>query len=124
MDTAEIPRDRWTRFFDDFSALHAGWIVRLEVIGPTLGAQEEVSSLPLVGLAADVKGRTRVEVIVGGTPGAHMTRIIESPRRVWVRPPETIGRDVIDIESDDWTVTLLHFDRGRPVDRLLPSEAR
>ena len=32
MLNGEIPRDQWTRFFDDFSKQHEGWIVNWEVL--------------------------------------------------------------------------------------------
>ena len=41
MQTREIPREQWIRYFDDFSKNHEGWIVTLEVIGSDIGDQEE-----------------------------------------------------------------------------------
>lgn len=123
MDTGEIARERWIRFFDDFSRNHEGWIVSLDVLAPSLGAQEEVAGLPLVGITADVKGRrSRVEIILGGRSDAHVTRIIESPKRVWVKVRERPGHEAIDVESDDGTMTLMRFLHVEQVDRLLPGE--
>ena len=123
MDTGMVPQEQWIKFFDDFSKDHEGWIVSLDVLSPSLGAQEEVTGLPLVGITADVKGRSsRVELIVGGRPQAHVTRIIESPRRVWLKRPERVGHEAIDVESDDGTMTLMRFLHVEQVERLLPGE--
>lgn len=123
METGTIPREQWIKFFDDFSKDHEGWIVSLDVLSPSLGAQEEVAGLPLVGITADVKGRSsRVELIVGGRPHAHVTRIIESPKRVSVKARERPGHEAIDVESDDGTMTLMRFHHVEQVERLLPGE--
>ena len=126
MQTREIPREQWVRYFDGFSKNHEGWIVTLEVLGPDLGDQEEASGLPLVGLSADVKAReNRIEIIVGGKPDVDVTRFIESPKSVWVKEPRTPGDETIEIESEDGIKTLLNFHRVRPeeTERQLPAGA-
>ena len=123
MQTQEIPREQWTRFFDDFSKKHESWIVNWEVLGRDLGDQEKTSRLPLVGISADLKGRTpRIDVMVGGRLDAHVTQIIEMPKRVWFKEPEQPGHEAIEIESDDGRVTLLTFNHIDPEikERLLP----
>ena len=123
MDTGEIAPERWVGFFDDFSKDHEGWIVSLDVLAPSIGAQEEVAGLPLVGITADVKGRrSRIEIILGGRSEAHVTRIIESPKRVWVKVRERPGHEAIDVESDDGTMTLMRVLHVEQVERLLPGE--
>ncbi|HEV2668281.1 MAG TPA: DUF5335 family protein, partial [Blastocatellia bacterium] len=88
MQTRDIPREQWIRFFDDFSKNHEGWIVTLEVIGTDIGDQEEADRLPLVGISADLKaGENRIEIIVGGRPDADVTRFINGPKHVWVKEP-------------------------------------
>lgn len=121
--TVEIVTDDWTRFFDDFSRSHAGWIVSVEVVGRTIGDQEVASGLPLVGLGADTKdGECRVEIIVGRDPESHATRIIETPRHVWLEQSDLPGHDSIAIAADDGTTTIVafqHVDTDR-ADRQLP----
>jgi hypothetical protein len=110
MLNGEIPRDQWTRFFDDFSKQHEGWIVNWEVLDRKLGDQEKTSRLPLVGISADLKGsRPRIEVMVGGRLDAHVTQIIESPKRVLFKQPDQPGHEAIEIESDDGSATLITF---------------
>ncbi|MFB3905743.1 MAG: DUF5335 family protein [Acidobacteriota bacterium] len=111
MQTNEIPQQQWVRFFDDFSRQHAGWVVTLEVIGREIGDQNEVNNLPLVGLSADIKGtEPRIEIIAGRRTTSHVTRIINRPKRVWVKEPG----ETIEIESEDETKTLLSFEQVQP----------
>ena len=121
--TVEIPTNQWTRFFDDFSKAHEGWIVTVEVLGRTIGGQEAASGLPLVGLGADTKdGERRVEVMVGRQRESHATRIIEKPRRVWLEQSDVPGYDAVAIAGDDGTTTIVRFQHVDPemVDRQLP----
>jgi hypothetical protein len=126
MQTREIPRDQWVKFFDDFSKNHEGWIVTLEVLGSDIGDQEEANRLPLVGVGADVKAHeNRVEIIVGGRPDADVTRFIERPKRVWIKEPRMPGDESIEVESEDGIKTLLSFHHVRPeeTERQLPAGA-
>jgi hypothetical protein len=126
MQTRDIPREQWIRFFDDFSKNHEGWIVTMEVLGADIGAQEEANNLPLVGISADVKAReNRVEIIVGGRPGVDMTRFIERPKHIWVKEPRFPGDEAMEIESEDGIKTILNFHRIRPeeTERQLPAGA-
>jgi hypothetical protein len=126
MQTRDIPREQWIRFFDDFSKNHEGWIVTLEVLGADIGDQEEVNNLPLVGISADVKAReNRVEIIVGGRPDVDVTRFIERPKHIWVKEPGAPGDEAMEIESEDGIKTILNFHRIRPeeTERQLPAGA-
>ena len=126
MQTRDIPREQWVRFFDDFSKNHEGWIVTMEVLGADIGDQEEANNLPLVGISADVKAReNRVEIIVGGRPDVDLTRFIERPKHVWVKEPRLPGDEAMEIESEDGIKTILNFHRIRPeeTERQLPAGA-
>ena len=125
MQTRDIPREQWVRFFDDFSKSHEGWIVTLEVLGSDIGDQEEADRLPLVGISADVKAHeNRIEIIVGGRPDADVTRFINTPKRVWVKESGILGDEAIEVESEDGIKTLLNFHRIPPerTERQLPPE--
>jgi Family of unknown function (DUF5335) len=126
MQTRDIPREQWIRFFDDFSKNHEGWIVTMEVLGADIGDQEEANNLPLVGISADVKAHeNRVEIIVGGRPDVDLTRFIERPKHVWVKEPRLPGDEAMEIESEDGIKTILNFHRIRPeeTERQLPAGA-
>jgi hypothetical protein len=54
-----------------------------------------------------------------------VTRFIDTPKSVWVQEPEIAGDEVIEVESQDGTKTLLNFHRipaGR-TERQLPEAA-
>jgi hypothetical protein len=126
MQTRDIPREQWIRFFDDFSKNHEGWIVTMEVLGADIGDQEEANNLPLVGISADVKAReNRVEIIIGGRPDVDVTRFIERPKHIWVKEPRVPGDEAMEIESEDGIKTILNFHRIRPeeTERQLPAGA-
>lgn len=125
MLTKEIPREQWIGFFDDFSKKHEGWIVTVGVLSTDLGDQEEVNGLPLVGISADVKDReNRIEIIAGGKPDADVTRIIETPQRVWFKQPQIVGDEAVEVESKDGTKTLVSFQHIPPeqTERQLPEQ--
>src|SRR5215470_15534404 len=126
MQTREIPREQWIKYFDNFSKNHEGWIVTLEVIGSDIGDQEEASGLPLVGISADVKAReNRIEIIVGGKPDIDVTRFINTPKRVWIKESNMPGDEALEVESEDGIKTLLSFHHIplEETERQLPAEA-
>ena len=53
MRTVEIPREAWAQALNEFTAIHEGWLVSLDVLGPEIGAQLEINNLPLLGVSAD-----------------------------------------------------------------------
>jgi Family of unknown function (DUF5335) len=109
MKTTEVPARDWTAFFDSFSRQHQGWLVRLSVLDPKLGAQVEAHELPLQGIVADPRGRG-IAIQLGARPD-DLEHSVRHPRRVWV---EIAGdRDdaeaAVEIESAEGTKTLLEF---------------
>lgn len=126
MLTREIPREQWGKYFDDFSKKYEGWVVDVEELDSEIGDQKEAIGLPLVGISADLKDReNRVEVIIGGRPDADVTRIINAPKRVWVKEPQAAGDEVIEVESEDGTRTLITLRHVPPEEtgRQLPANA-
>src|SRR4051812_10410925 len=57
MQTVVIPRADWRAKLDEFSTVHQGWRVSLELLEPSLGAQPEIDDLPLRGVTAEVDVR-------------------------------------------------------------------
>ena len=126
MVTREIPREQWVKFFNDFSKQHEGWVVALEVLRSDIGDQEEATKLPLVGISADVKdGESRINIAIGGRLDVHLTHGIDTPKRVWLKEPEEPAHETIAVESEDGTMTLVHFHHIPPeeIERLLPPRA-
>src|SRR5262245_46564085 len=110
MATTEIPRAEWVRRLDRFSKDHENWVVDLELIGRELGDQQASTKLPLVGIGADVKaGETRIVVSLGGRPDAHLARIIDKVKHVWLTETDERRHDAVAIEAEDGTKTVVHF---------------
>ncbi len=108
--TREIPRNEWTRFFDDFSRKNEGRGVTLEIFGPELGDQVEERDFFLSGIAAEVtNGRNSIEIMIGGSPNRHLTHVIKDPTKVGLEKavPGTTG--ALQIKSADGTTSLLHL---------------
>ncbi len=109
MKTTEIPASDWTAFFDSFSRIHQGWLVRLSVLDFRLGAQVEAVELPLQGIVADSRGRG-IAIQLGIRPD-DLEHSVRQPRRVWV---ESAGdrdeaEESLEIESADGTRVILEF---------------
>jgi hypothetical protein len=81
------------RALDVFGAVDDGWLISLDVLSDTLGAQPEVTNLPLVGVT--VRSRRGSQVIVAAARSAddHITHTIQAPRRVWIERTDD-GADV------------------------------
>ena len=109
MRTTEIPSSEWTSFCDAFSRRHQGWLVRLSVLDPRLGAQVEATDMPLQGIVADPRG-LGIAIQLGERPD-DVEHAVRRPKRVWV---ELAGeRDeaeaALEIESADGTRAILEF---------------
>lgn len=111
MQTKEIPKNEWTPFFDSFSRQHEGWLVRLEIFGPEIGAQVEQRQLALEGIAHEadeVKGNT-IMIMIGVKPDDHITHSISHPTAVSLEQTDEGADAALAIKSDDGTTTLLRF---------------
>lgn len=111
MQTREIPKNEWTKFFDTFSRQHEGWLVNLEIFGPEIGAQVEQREIALEGITDEwdeEKGNT-IMIMTGAKPEDHITHSITQPTAVSLEQTDE-GADVaLAIKSDDGTTTLLRF---------------
>jgi hypothetical protein len=112
METKEIPREQWTRFFDGFSRRHEGWLVTVEVLGEE-GPQVEVRDLPLTGIAADENRQHTISILVGGTTGEDEGHIIQFPAAVRVEEDGGVER-ALEIEARDGDKTIVTFRSALP----------
>ena len=110
MQTVEIPRKAWAQTLNEFTAIHEGWLVSLDVLGPTIGAQPEINNLPLLGVSADRADRDgTIMISAARSVGDHITHTIHAATRVYIERRED-GADVaLQIESADGTKTILRF---------------
>ena len=110
MQTVEIPRQSWTRQLDEFSAVHEGWLVTLEILTPDLGARPEIVDLPLVGVSLDRGGHNdTIVVTVARTPTEHHSHPIRSATRVFIESADDGPAAALEVESADGSKTILRF---------------
>ncbi|MGH9427898.1 MAG: DUF5335 family protein [Terriglobia bacterium] len=110
MRTREIPRDEWTKFFDNLSRRQEGWEVTLEVFGPDIGDQVEERHMFLAGVTAEVADEgDKIEIMVGGKPSGHVTHMITAPTQVELQQTDLGVDSTLLIKSADGTSTLLHL---------------
>lgn len=111
MQTRQIPKSEWAAFLDSFSRQHEGWLVKLEIFGPEIGAQVAETGLSLVGVTDEwdeVSGNT-ITISAGTAPDSHITHPISHPTDVSVEQTEE-GADVaLSIKAADGTTALLSF---------------
>ena len=113
MKTREIPRDEWTKFFDNLSRRQEGWQVTLEVLGQDIGDQVEERHMFLAGLTAEVADEgDKIEIMMGGKPSSHVTHMITAPIQVDLQQTDLGVDSALQIKSADGTTTLLHFELG------------
>ena len=112
MRTAEIPRNEWTQTLDEFTAIHEGWLVSLDVLGPAIGAQLEINNLPLLGVSAgriDADHDNTISISAAREGAGHITHTIHAVTRIHIERTDE-GADVaLAIESADGTTTILRF---------------
>ncbi len=121
MKTVGVRPQDWTRFFDAFSRRHQGWLVKLSVLDPKLGAQVEALELPLQGVVADA-GERGITIQLGKLPD-DMEHAVRTPKRVWIELGDDDSEAAIEIESADGTKTILEF-RSAVLPELVDGLAR
>jgi hypothetical protein len=119
LDTREIPRSEWRAFFDQFSRLHHGQPLGVEIIGRDVGVQREAQDLPLLGVTAEspAGAGAGIEVSAGRPGGPHVTHSVADPVRVWAAEWNDGVSASLEIESADGHKTLL---RVGPAQQVLP----
>lgn len=110
MQTIEIPQKEWTRALDEFSAVHDGWLVSLELLSPDLGVQPQVRDLPLLGVTAEARGYAPVITISAArSDGELFTHLIEGPTHVRIERTDEGADAALQIESAEGTAAILRF---------------
>jgi hypothetical protein len=110
MRTVEIPRAAWAQALNEFTAIHEGWLVSLDVLGPEIGAQVEIKNLPLLGVSADRADHDGSIIISAArSVGEHITHTIHAATRVYIERREDGADIALQIESADETKTILRF---------------
>lgn len=107
MATQEIPSYEWERFFDEFSRVHQGWLVTMEITGFGGGGQA-THNLPLEGIsvAPDEVGEDQITIAAGDSPDERLTHTIDSPSGVWLKQDDEGADEALEIESFDGSMLL------------------
>ena len=110
MHTVEIPHEGWSKSLNEFSLMHEGWLISVDVLASAIGAQPEIHELPLVGVVAEApeKGGT-ITISAASSSVDQITHTIHSPTRVWLERTEEGADAALAIESAPGTTTILRF---------------
>ena len=107
MRTTEIPRADWSRALAEFSAAHDGWLISLDILSADIGAQPDITDLPLVGVTfEDIRAGT---MTVSAGRSAEITHTIQAPNHIWVERTDAGADAALAIESADGAKTLLRL---------------
>jgi hypothetical protein len=110
MQTVEVQPRRWSRALEDFSATHEGWLVSVDILAPTLGAQHEVTNLPLLGVVAEPHSDGAVITIsAAGRDGEQITHVIHAPTSVRIERTNDGIDAAMQIESAEGVTTILRL---------------
>jgi Family of unknown function (DUF5335) len=114
--TIEIPKEKWTEFFDDLSKRRFGWETKIEVLDESVGDQILTLGLPLNGITFEEKsGRHEIEIAVGETSEQHQMHNITNPQKVaYLYEGDFLG-GVIEIEDEKNTKTLISLLNPMPI---------
>jgi uncharacterized protein DUF5335 len=108
METLEIPRNEWVPRLNEFTAMHDGWLVSLDVLGPEIGAQPSIANLPLIGVSADRSTRDRTICIsVARSRAGHFTHIIPSVSHLFLTHVHHGADAAVEMVSQDGVTTIL-----------------
>lgn len=102
-----ISRDRWNDFLGGFSAVNRSWPVTVEVQGQGGVRTVVARSRPLMGIAYEPEDGVRsIRIMLGETPGAHMTRAIIDPSTLILQTDDDGVPAGLKIEAVQGTTTL------------------
>lgn len=119
-----VPRSEWFQFFDEFSRRHRGRATTVHVLSPKIGSQVEARDMPLEGIVAGADATGPISIYLGSAPPrSNIEHEVQDPRQVWVERSKRGGEEVLDIESEDGTKTLVQFRAAAPRGRVLRPEA-
>lgn len=110
MDTTrEIPQEQWHRFFDEFSNIHTGWRVSLEILQAETGAALQAQAVSLQGVLADLRGdHGNITFLLGRhSEGGDLAHTVCDVTHVHLRKSADGADRTLQVTSTE-TTTLLH----------------
>ncbi len=108
-----ILREQWSEYFQQFSDKNNHRTTRLEIFDEN-GVQEAEHGLPFGGIDLDTHDESAPSIEIWledeGSDNRHLEHRIPNVRQVMIKLSEDGIDEVLDIESDESTRTLLHFE--------------
>jgi hypothetical protein len=110
MQTTEITPESWFQRLDEFTAMHEGWLVSVDVLDPEIGAQPEIENLPLLGVSPDrIDHDPTIVVSVARSATEHFTHVVRKVTHVYLERTDEGADAALQIESADGSKTILRF---------------
>jgi hypothetical protein len=109
MQTVEVSREDWIPALNQFSVIHEGWLVSLDVLGSEIGAQPEFHDLSLLGVSADKVPEGAVVISAARSTAEHISHTIHAPTRISIERRDDGADMALQIESADGTRSILRF---------------
>jgi hypothetical protein len=117
MPAKEIPRKEWSKFFEEFTRNHHGWLTTVEGDGVDSGALRDAADLPLEGIMVNLKQRQEaLSVVVGkkDVPHGHLLHSIEAVTEIRLEESSPDANKALHIRSADGRTTTVRFRRAVP----------
>lgn len=112
MHTIEIPRGQWISRLNEFSRVHEGWPVSLEILADSIGAQRAFSLFSLAGVTAETKDSGTISISASTSEGGFFTHTVHSPVHVFIEEDDAGVEAALEIESADGAKAILQFRIG------------
>ena len=111
MSLTEIPRAAWTAALVEFSTLHEGWIVSLDIWTPEIGGLPELHDLPLIGVSADRSDDDAgtITISAAAPEQGHVSHVIHHATHIAIERQESGATAGLHIESSGGVKTSLRF---------------
>lgn len=110
MRTVEVPRKDWARTLTEFSALHEGQSVTLDLVAPSIGVQSQIRELPLRSVTAESGvGGPAITISAAPRDGEEITHLIPSPTHVRIERTNEGADLTLEIETDEGLSAILRF---------------
>jgi len=106
---AQVPRDEWLSFFDDFAHDNQGRLINLETFGTTVGDERLAEGVPLLSINYDPQGKGDVLRIATGRREVVYEHRIASPKEVWVADDQEGRGKAMEIIGENGDHTVVSF---------------
>jgi hypothetical protein len=110
MQTVELRQDTWAARLNEFAAIHEGWLVSLDVIGPRVAVRPAIREMPLLGISlSHAEDGYAVTISLARSPAEHVTHVVDRVTRILLNRTEEGADASLEIESTQGTSTVLRL---------------